>query len=107
MCTFWLHIAAGDEFVITVVNQKFMTVGHSYLPSDRDFGSIETERCKHNTIFVPEEWPALILKSRRKNPFIVTNMAQADFMALILVSKSFVNRRKWIWVCKDKSLQFQ
>ena len=51
----WLHIVASDEFAITVVDQKFMTVGHSYLPNDRDFGSIETERRKRNTVFVPDE----------------------------------------------------
>lgn len=56
----WLHIVASNKFAITVVNQKFMIVGHSYLPNDRDFGSIKTERCKHNTVFVPEEWSELI-----------------------------------------------
>ena len=64
----WLHIVASDEFAITVVDQKFMTVGHSYLPNDRDFGSIETERRKRNTVFVPDEWAELILKARRKKP---------------------------------------
>ena len=44
LLSLWLHIVASDEFAITVVDQKFMTVGHSYLPSDRDFSSIETER---------------------------------------------------------------
>ena len=59
-----LHTVASDvEFA------EFMTVGHSYLPNNRDFGSIKTERCKCNTIFVPEEWSELILNSRRKNPF--------------------------------------
>ena len=72
---------------MTVVDQKFMTVSHSYLPSDRDVGSIETESCKRNTIFVPEEWSELNLKSRRKNAFIVTNMAHADFVSLELVFK--------------------
>ena len=62
----WLHVVASDEFAITVVDQKFMIVGHSYLPNDRDFGSIETERRKHNTVFVPEEWSDLILNARRK-----------------------------------------
>lgn len=39
----WLHIVASDEFPVTVIDQKFMTFGHSYLPNDRDFGSIESE----------------------------------------------------------------
>lgn len=120
LLSLWLHIVASDEYAITVVDQKFMTVGHSYLPNDRDFGSIETERRKHNTVFVPEEWYELIVNARRKNPFIVTNMTQADFVSLVPISKSFVNRKtntakqgvqwlqmKWIRVQKDKPLQFQ
>ena len=94
LLSLWIHIVASDEFVITVVDQKFMTVGHSYLPNDKDFGSIETKRRKCNTVFVPEEWSELILKSRRKNPFTVTNMAQTGFVSLVPVSKSFVNRKK-------------
>ena len=94
LLSLWLHIIASDEFAITTVDQKFMTVGHSYLPNDRDFSSIETERCKRNTTFVPEEWSELILKSKRKNPFTATNMAQADFVSLVLVYKSFINRKK-------------
>ena len=62
-------LVASDEYAITVVDQKFMTVGHSYLPNDRDFGSIETERCKHNTVFVPEEWYEFIVNARRKKSF--------------------------------------
>ena len=120
LLSMWLHIVASDEFAITVVDQKFMTVGHSYLPNDRDFGSIETERRKRNTVFVPDEWAELILKARRKNPFTVTKMTPADFVSLVLVSKAFVNRKintakrsvqwlqiKWIRVQKDKPLQFQ
>ena len=42
LLSMWLHIVASDEFAITVVDQKFMTVGHSYLPNGEDFGSIET-----------------------------------------------------------------
>ena len=70
-----------------------MTVGHSYLPNDQDFYSIETERRKRNTIYLPEEWAELILKSRRKHPFTVTKMAPDDFVSLVLVSEPFVNRK--------------
>jgi len=74
-------------FAITVVDQKFMTVGHSYLPNDKNFCSIETERHKRNTVYVPEEWAELILKSRRKHPFTVTKMAPDNFVSLVPVSQ--------------------
>lgn len=66
----WLYIVASDEFPITVVDQKFMTVGHSYLPNDRDFGSIEAERRKRDTLYIPKEWAQLIRDSRKKKHFL-------------------------------------
>ena len=65
----WLYIVASDEFPITMVDQKFMTVGYSYLPNDRDFGSIETERRKRNSLCIPAEWAQLIRDSREKTVF--------------------------------------
>ena len=56
----WLHIVESNDYPYTTVDQKFMTVGHSYLPNDRDFGSIETARCKMNHVFVPQDWCELV-----------------------------------------------
>lgn len=53
MLALWLHIVASDEYSFTTINQKFMAVGHSYLPNDRDFGSIETARRKASHLYVP------------------------------------------------------
>lgn len=38
---FWLYIVSNPDFSYTVVDHKSMLSGHSYLPNDRDFGSIE------------------------------------------------------------------
>lgn len=65
----WLHIVSSDEYSYTTIDQKFMVVGHSYLPNDRDFGSIETARRKTQHIFVPHDWYDLVVKARRQNPF--------------------------------------
>ena len=72
----WLHIVASDKYSFTTIDQKFMVVGHSYLPNDRDFGSIETARCKASHLYVPTDWSDLIRNCRRKNPFTVTDMSQ-------------------------------
>ena len=58
-----------------------MTVGHSYLPNDRDFGSIEMARRKANHIYVPQDWCDLVRNSRRNNPFTVTAMTREDFVS--------------------------
>ena len=97
-----------------------MTVGHSYLPSDRDFGSVETARRKATHLYVPHDWAELISNARRQNPFTVTEMTQEDFVPFEPVSKAFINRKKntlkqkvswleikWIRVTKEKPLQFQ
>ena len=88
-----LYIVGSDDYSYTMIDQKFMIVGHSYLPNYRDFGSIETARRKTNHIFVPHDWLELVLKSRRNNPFTVTEMTREDFRSFEPVAKSFINRK--------------
>ena len=52
----WLHIVAC------------MLSGHSFLPNDRDFGSIELAKKRHPTGYVPDEWYELV----RGNPFVIS-----------------------------------
>ena len=120
MLSLWLYIVASPDFPVTTIDQKFMMVGHSYLPNDRDFGSIETARRKASHLYVPQDWSELVRNSRRQNPFTVTDMTQEDFVSFIDLSKAFINRKKntkketvqwlqirWIRVTKDKPLQFK
>ena len=44
-----MHVIANDEYSFTWIDHKFMVSGHSYLPNDRDFGSIENARKKVST----------------------------------------------------------
>ena len=90
----WLHMVASDDYPFTIIDHKFMTVGHSYLPSDRDFGSVETARRKATHLYVPHDWAELISNARRQNPFTVTEMTQEDFVSFEPVSKAFINRKK-------------
>ena len=39
----WMNAVSSSEFNYPVVDHKFMVSGHSYLPYDRDFGSIEMQ----------------------------------------------------------------
>ena len=116
----WLHMVASDQYSFTTIDQKFMVVGHSYLPNDRDFGSIETARRRASHLYVPTDWSDLIRNCRRKNPFTVTDMARNDFVSLRGLPEAFVNCKvttkkqkvdwlqiRWIRVSKDKPLQFR
>ncbi len=53
------------------VDNKFLTPGHTYLSSDRDFAVIE-KRKKDNDIYlhVPSQWFSLVEEARRNNPFM-------------------------------------
>ena len=55
----WLYITANPDFTYSVIDHKFMVSGHSYLPNDRDFGSIERANRHTQHIFVPEDWCTL------------------------------------------------
>ena len=114
-----LHIVCSREFTISLIDQKFMVSGHSYLPNDRDFGSVETARRRTQHLYVPQHWYELVRKARHANPFQVCEMETSDFVSLHGLKAAVVNRKKnvagqkvewlnirWIRVTKDKPLQF-
>jgi len=95
-----------------------MVSGHSYLPNDRDFGSIEKANRKRQHVYVPEEWSKLVETCRKKNPFTVTRMKTEDFIstsqlrAQIVYRKKNTNKEKvdwlsirWLQFKKDKPFQ--
>ena len=69
-----------------------MLSGHSYLPNDRDFGGIQTARRKTTAIYVPDDWCSLVKNAIRVNPFVVTQMTQADFISTAELTSMIVNR---------------
>lgn len=48
-----------------IVDHTFMVSGHSYLPKDTDFGSIEMY-AKNRVIYTPGDWHTIILQCRKK-----------------------------------------
>ena len=100
MVCLWLHIVASPEFNITQIDHKFMVSGHSYLPNDRDFGSIETEKRRHSQIFTPQEWYQLVRECRKVNPFEVVEMTQDDFFGIKELKEHITNRKKTVNKCK-------
>lgn len=107
----WLHIVASDDFSYEVIDHKFMVSGHSYLPNDRDFGSIETAKRRIQHVFVPADWESLIHNCRKKNAFTVRQMKREDFFAISELTKygkmnkdkQKVNWLKYLWIRVEKS----
>ena len=52
----YLHIVGNPNLPFNIIDHKFMTPGHSYLPNDRDFGVIEQSKRRHAQIYVPQEY---------------------------------------------------
>ena len=120
LLSLWLYIVANPDLSITQIDQKFLVSGHSFLPNDRDFGSIASEKRRRSQIFSPSEWYQLVRECRRTNPFIVTEMKREDFVNVKDLKSYIVNRKinkrkgkvdwlsiRWIRVTKDKPFAFQ
>ena len=119
VCTL-LYIVASSEFSYKCIDHKFMVSGHSYLPNDRDFSSVETAKRKQDHVYTPDDWYELIRTARRNNPFHVCEMATSDFVTVNGIKKSITNRKttthglkaewlniRWIQVNKDQPYQFR
>lgn len=72
----WLYLIQNKFF--TVIEQKFLTTGHSFMPCDREFALIE-QRKRVSKVMVPDQWNQVIKESRPNNPFHIQNMDRIDF----------------------------
>jgi hypothetical protein len=70
ICLYQFLVLKG---IFKVIDHKYPEVGHSYLDSDRDFGRIEKELRKHETVYLPDEYRGIIAKASKNN--LVTNMS--------------------------------
>ena len=115
---YWMHVVCSPNYSYTTVNHKFMVSGHSYLPNDWDFGSIETANRKRQNIYVPEEWFDLVETCRRKNPFTVIRMDTTDFVSTSILRTHIVYRKtntakekvEWLkirWMQYNKDMPYQ
>lgn len=117
---FWAHVVSSPELSYNTIDHQYMMLGHSYLPNDRDFGSIEKASRRSPHIFVPDDWATLVEKARGKNPFKVTNMAMSDFVSVQAIRSEIVYRKintkkekvewfniRWLQLQKDNPLMIR
>ena len=98
---FWVYLLLKGYF--EVIDHKFLTPGHTFLPSDRDFAIIEKKK-RDNEIFIPLQWFKLVEGARTNQPFHVAQMKREDFEDIKGFSKKFVNRKN---TTDKKKLSFQ
>lgn len=65
----------------TTIEQKFLHTGHSFLPCDRHFALIESNK-RTATAMVPEDWIDIVRSTRITQPFNVQDMTQQHIMRI-------------------------
>lgn len=89
VCLYQYLISKGR---FKVIDHQFPEVGHTYLDSDRHFGSIEKEIRKHQHICIPEQYCEIISKSNKKNLVIDMSNHFCKTDDFITMMKLFIRR---------------
>lgn len=76
LCRLMLCLTQSGRF--KTIEQYFPIRGHSFLPCDRDFGTIKKELRKHDRIYSVEEIRNLIIRSSQPGKFVVTEVQATD-----------------------------
>ena len=63
------------------IQHHFPVRGHSFLPNDRDFGRTEMQKRKAERVYTSDQWYEVMKGARRRNPFHVHEMPQAEIKA--------------------------
>lgn len=88
-----LRLVSREDNGIETIDHKFMVSGHSYLPNDTDFASIEN--CsKKRTIYQPSDWYSIIQDARTKNAFSLTVLDKDDFNSTKALERSITKRKQ-------------
>lgn len=68
----WLHLMAQKRF--SKIIHVFPEVGHTMLPSDRDFARVKKAARKQTAVYSPNQWENILKTAQKKRPFQVTVM---------------------------------
>lgn len=87
------HFLASSN--LDLIEQKFFLSGHSFNSCDQNFGYIEKEQRKYETIYDPDHWVDIIKNTRKTEPkFNVTKMEAKDFFTSQDLQQVITNRKK-------------
>lgn len=87
----WRQLVA--EKVFKSVEHRFLVVGHTHLPSDRDFAIIEKYKKKMKSVYEPKDWYNAVRVCNRAKPFHVTVLQRKDFMTFKVLENSIVKKK--------------
>lgn len=82
---------------IEIIDQKFLVSGHSFLPNDSDFGSVELA-AKGKTIYLPQQWHDIMTACRRKKKIVVCQMSSNETISTENLEKNITQKRPVNWL---------
>ena len=91
---YYMYYALVMMGMFDCIEHYYLVPGHTFLPSDRDFGTIEKRIRKTDYVFTPNDWFRLVETSRVKNPFQVLRMKTEDFKNFHSVSSLIARNPK-------------
>lgn len=107
MAAICMYVVASSDFTPNVIDHKFLVSGHSYLPCDRDFGTIEKQKRFVSEIYVPMHWIKVISSARKSNKFEIIKMEKEDFKSTKKLEILITNRKKGEGAVKVEWLKIQ
>jgi len=88
----WLYLISTGKF--TEIRHCFPISGHTMMPCDRDFGSIEQQLRKRQYVYTPKDYMDIVSQARVHKPFTVVEMTSSDFVSFDALSDLLVKRHK-------------
>ena len=76
MVRFLMTLASTKRF--KKIFHYFPVRGHSFLPCDRDFGTVKRLVRKSDRVYLPNEYENMIIACRKNNPFTLTTIRHND-----------------------------
>ena len=70
---FWQYLLLSGRF--KEIYHKFPVLGHTYMDCDQDFGLVEKEQRRHQSVYLPTHYRDIIRDAKHRNKYIVFEMA--------------------------------
>lgn len=92
------------------ITMRFLLSGHSFLPNDRHFATIESALKHVQRLYLPEDYVSIMKNAKKKKPLTVKRMEKPDFLSTELLENHVTNRKlgvnkEKVCVCLQKLLK--
>lgn len=90
-----LKLISRTDITAESIDHKFVVFGHSFLPNDSEFGLIEVESRKKQSLSVPGDLKKIIMNAKKKRPkFDVIDVKNPDVVSTTALEQWITKRKK-------------